>query len=87
MTTDHEDVKACYTMGHVYANVLVMRCPHRESYHISARVWLDDYAGETHTLWQRDEECGPFDDLSYVTKRAGTLMEMATSYQQVHETL
>ena len=82
MTTDHSDVKQCLGLGHVYANVLTLRCGHREAYITVGRVWQDNLIGETTLLYEEHLEHGPFDDS---TTRGSAIMMVWSRCHRVQE--
>ncbi len=61
MPTTHPGQEACRHMGHAYATVAVMRCPHLESYTASVSVFCDHLDGETRNYLAEELEFGPFD--------------------------
>lgn len=75
LNTDH--VKTCTHFGHIYASVIVQRCPHRESVRVHAQAWRDDDLGDPHTLFQVATEFGPFDSHDYVIEAVGHMAAQA----------
>ena len=83
MSHDHDGVKDCYVLGHLYSNITVMRCPHREGFNIVAQVWRDTEHDGTVTIWEHSSMFGPFDDAEYIRKVIGDIAETAASHLQL----
>lgn len=73
MSHSPDDVKHCPTLGHSYISVTVMRCPHREGYTATARVWQDSDDDEPVVLFEDHTWFGPFDDRVAICKRVSEL--------------
>lgn len=78
-----EDVNECLVMGHIYANLLVIRCGHREGVTLRGSVHRDYEDGSTDWIWEREVEFGPFDDARTVMTGASELTEMIVRVLQI----
>lgn len=72
-----QHVNACSHFGHSYASVLVMRCPHLESYALHAHAWQDDDRGDPLQLWDARLEFGPFDEMPDIRYHSAWHIERA----------
>lgn len=72
LPTDH--VNTCTYYGHIYANLIVQRCPHRESYSAHAQAWQDDLDEHPTVLEEHQEIFGPFDDHAYIIRRCSEMV-------------
>lgn len=66
MKTEHDHVKPCTTLGHLYSSLLVTRCPHLEAYTVTLSIWRDTDRDEPMVIHQEDIEFGPFDSLVHI---------------------
>nr|CRY96800.1 hypothetical protein [uncultured prokaryote] len=62
MTEYSHPVNTCLDIGHIYMDVLAVRCSHLEAIKLEGRVWRDRSDGDTEVIAERSVEFGPFDD-------------------------
>lgn len=79
---DYTDVHSCSTIGHAYANLLVIRCEHRESVTCRATVHRDHTDGTTEWIFEREIEFGPFDDRRTISNATQVLADDILSILQ-----
>lgn len=85
MSHSYDQVKDCFILGHLYSSVVLLRCPHREGYSVTARVWRDNDTEEPTVIWEADREFGPFDSLEHIEQEVGTLSALACWHLQQAE--
>ena len=78
-----ENVNECLVLGHTYANLLVIRCSHREGVTLRGSVHRDHEDGTTDWIWEREVEFGPFDDARTVMIGAVDLTAMIVRVMQI----
>lgn len=75
MTTSHDSVNPCTSLGHIYTALTVVRCPHIESWSVVVRCWSDNDIEEPVVHLEASKQFGPFDESDY---RAAVIHELLT---------
>lgn len=80
MSTSHDSVNPCTTLGHHYTSAVVMRCPHLEAYSVAVRTWSDNDVDATTLHFEAQVDFGPFDSAEDIEHRVKALVSLAMDH-------
>lgn len=87
MSAQHDSVNPCTTLGHIYTSLMVIRCPHLESYSVSVRTWSDNDVDDTEIVFEAAIEFGPFDSAAEIESRSCALLALGMDHQRAAASL